>query len=470
MKPTYRWLAWIALLGFILADLAHSGLQYYHQPLDGDVAWNLVPAREVEPILNDPFGIQTWRDGRSYPNPNRFFCHWTYRTYFLGAPRLLQAVVDPVTSVYLAGALARLAVHLALLLLLARTVLGHWRFGSLSFMAVLALLTPFFQANGYRHDLGIIDPSVTYTFFYALPSAALLLFLLPFFDLFFHRKPPKTGWHRTLAWAGLAVFVCLSGPLNPAVILVITATAGPLWFIRILRREWRPVPQAYYLWWGWATALALYSLYVGSFNSLTIANELPLTELYARWPRGVFLQFTRKLAWPVLFFSLGIIYVLLGRGGDGARRTRQLFPWVGLFCLLYLLLLPLGGYRSYREFILRYDTILPVTLAAILVYAAGIHRLLADGKDSRRWWLLGLPLGVGLIFTLADRPDFQLQRCEEAALRTLAASTRDTVALPADCPVLSWETFTDPAWSEQNARLLRAWGIVDRPLLYHHSR
>ncbi|THH40032.1 hypothetical protein [Neolewinella litorea] len=471
MSLSRRRLLWLLLAGFVVGDLAYSFVQYYQQPLDGDVAWNLLPAHEVKPVLNDIFGLQTWRDGRTYPNPNRFFCHWSFREYFLAAPRLLQLFVDPVTSVYLAAGLAKLGVHLGLLFLLARAVLGHWRVRNLAFVGILALLTPFFQGNGYRHDLGIIDPSVTYTFFYALPAAVLLLFLLPFFDLLYHDKREGMSWPRYLLWSLLAVVVCLSGPLNPAVILVATAVAGPLLQLRIVRRGWPSVPMAYYALWGWAAALALYSLYVGSFNSLTIANEQPLADLYARWPEGVFRQFTRKLAWPVLIVALGITHFLLRRRGESAGRWVRLLQWVGLFGLLYLILLPLGGYRAYRGLILRYDTILPVTLSVLLVYATGIRHLLASWVPARqRWWLLVLPVAVGLIFTLADRTDSSRYRCEATALRTLATSTSDTVALPADCPVLSWEPFTDPAYSEMNVRLLRRWGIVDRPLLYYNRQ
>ncbi|WP_420461192.1 hypothetical protein [Neolewinella sp.] len=448
----------------LLVDTGYSAVQHYHQPIDGDVAWNLVPATEVDPILHDPLGLQTWRTGKTYPNPNRFFCHWGFRSYLLNLPVWLQHFVDPVRSVYLASALAKTAVQLLLLYLLTRSIVGRQVLYALPFLGVALMLVPFFQASGYRSHLGIIDPSITYTFFYALPAALLLLFLLPFADHVYHRRPWKVSVLGCLLLALLGVVVCLSGPLNPGAVLVLTAVAGGY----LLRKgpaatvnHLRSLPIALVLLWALMVALSIYSLWIGRYNSLGLVEELPLVERYALLPAGIYRQFTQKLAFPLLFGGLALNYILLRRTrGEAAGRVLSLYTWVILFTGLYLLLLPLGGYREYRPYTLRYDTILPVTLALLLAYGAGSLRLLRTLRGHRRLGYGAVLLLIGLIFTNADRPEFGNNACETAALYTLATSTRDTVPLPADCSVISWTTSSNPADSELNARLLVAWRIT----------
>ena len=58
-------------------------MQHYSMPLDGDMAGGIVPAEDVKLILNDPFGISVITDNAVYPNPNRYFAHWTFFTYFI---------------------------------------------------------------------------------------------------------------------------------------------------------------------------------------------------------------------------------------------------------------------------------------------------------------------------------------------------------------------------------------------------
>lgn len=452
----------ILLLAFLVLDTGYSFLQHYHQPLDGDIAWNLLPDPDVAPILEDPLGVGTWRDGRTYANPNRFFCHWSFRAYLLHVPRWLQAVADPVTSVYLAAALAKVGTQLLLLLLLTRLVCGTWRAGATDFLVGAALLVPFFQANGFHDDIGIVDQSVTYTFFYALPAAALLLYVLPFTDRYLHgrMRPVGRGWYLT--WALLAPVVCLSGPLNPGAVGVVTLLLA----FRSLRGSFPP--PAYLLAAGWLAAWAAYSLYVGTYNTLTLTNARPLPELFARLPEGVWRLLTTKLAWPLLLAGLGINYALL-RNVAGSARLRGAYAWVAGFALLYLLLLPLGGYRDYRPLVVRYDTALPFTLAVLCLYAAGtrhlVHHLaLPRWRSGRRAYLL-LPLALGLAFTYADGYAPKKDACEREALRTLAQATVPVVTLP-PCPVLAWRPFDRPEDSGDNVELLRRWRVVQHPLRY----
>ncbi|MEL7163709.1 MAG: hypothetical protein AAFN92_23320, partial [Bacteroidota bacterium] len=330
---------------------AYSCLQYYHQPLDGDMAWNLVPAAEVQPILRDPLGLQAILHGETYPNPNRFFSHWIYRTYLLGVPALLQNWFAPITSVYLACAIAKGAVHLILIGLLSRMVLGPDR-SKTDYLLLACLLTPFFQSSFFRDYIGIIDPATSYLFFYALPAIFLLWFALPFTDRLLHLSERRLTVRQLCYIIPLAGVSCLSGPLNPGVVLVALTCVAVAWSAGGFRLRDLAWPE-----WISLTAIAvfaLYSLYLGQYNSLTIGSQIPLAELYAKLPAGLLRQFTTKLAFPLLFLALTINLFLL--------RRAPLFRYLLLFAVLYVLLLPLGGYREYRPGIVRYDTILPLTL------------------------------------------------------------------------------------------------------------
>ncbi|WP_116107791.1 hypothetical protein [Lewinella sp. IMCC34191] len=466
MSSRYRRWLFALIPVLVLADTAYSFLQYYHHPLDGDVAWNLVPASEVLSVLADPFGVSTWLEGQIYPNPNRFFCHWSFRAYFLHFPVWLQHFTDPVSSVYLAAAMARIGTQLLLVALFVRVVTGHWKLSSRGWWVTALLFIPFFQANGYRSHIGIVDPSVTYTFFYALPAALLLLFLLPFIDRYGHGRQSLPAWQIAL-WIPLAAVVCLSGPLNPATIGVACATAG--WYVLRHRPGWADIraDRSYLLLALWAAALSGYALWIGSFNSLTIDNAISLDERYARLPLGIFRQFTGKLAWPVLLAGLAINYGFLRRSA-GNKQLLRWYRYGLVFASLYILLLPLGGYREYRPYILRYDTILPITLLCLIGYVAGVRAVYRSMQPARRSLYLLLPITIALVYTFADEPSFEQNNCEVAALRHLAAETSDTIVLNTDCPVLAWQTFAVPEESELNARLLRAWRIVDRDLRYYH--
>lgn len=463
MTSTSRYIIPVLILLFCL-DTSYAFLQYYHQPLDGDMAWNIVPAAEVLPILDNPLGLEALLEGRRYPNPNRFFSHWVYRSYLLNAPLVLQRFCEPIPSVYLASGLAKILVHLGLIGLLARTVTGSWRVGRRRFIITACLLAPFFQSGEFRSHIGIVDAATTYVFFYALPSVLMLLFALPFLD-FLVRKRTNFPVVKSLLWVPLAFVVCLSGPLNPGAILVALLLGGLAWLGGQLRLA--DIPTPLFLLAVLAGVLSLYSLYLGQFNSLTIDNALPLAEVYAKLPWGIVRQFTGKLAFPVLFLMLAINYGLLKRYTPEDRMHR-LFGWIIAFAIIYFLLLPLGGFRSYRATILRYDTIMPVTLAFIGLYAGSCLRLLKQLPQRGRAWYLASLIAVALIYTNADRYDRNAYDCEHAALESIAVATKSPVALQSDCGLLLWQTYPTADWSELTSRLLVQWRITKKPVLYYH--
>lgn len=172
-----RWGWTVLFFLLLLADLYHAGVQYDSTPLDGDMPPGVMITWDVQKIFDDPLGIQVIRTGYGHANPNRFFCHWGFANYFRTAPRLLQQLVDPLQSVYLACALLKIFVHVGIALLLALFARSRAGGGWSALLLLMFLISPLFQIEHYRMSIGIIDQSVTYTFFYGLPALGFLLLL-----------------------------------------------------------------------------------------------------------------------------------------------------------------------------------------------------------------------------------------------------------------------------------------------------
>lgn len=476
-------LLYFLLLALLLADIGYSFIQHINQPLDGDMAWNIVPADDVKPIFEHPLGIATILNNQTYANPNRFFCHWIYREYLIKVPLELQKLVNPIDSVYLACAISKIVLQVLLIILLAMAITGTKNMLRTDFMIAAVLVTPLFQTNGYRSYMGIIDPSTTYTFFYALPCAILLLYLLPIILQYYHGQKPSGSLFMKILWIPLAFIVCLSGPLNPGVVLIfsmliiLTNLAGNYrlstqqGMIKKVTEAITLIPKNYWFYLMPVGLLSLYSLFLGRYNSITIDTMIPLSEMYSKLPAGIYYQFTQNLGFPVLFITLAINMIMINKKYKTAegKKILNIFKWIGLFALCYFLLLPLGGYRDYRPYILRYDTIMPVTLSLILIFGVSTLFLIRNMPGKQKAWYLPVIAGVLLIYTNADNAGFDKNQCERVALKEISQSNEAVIALKHDCSVLDWRKINNPAESTLNGQLLTIWGITQEDKLYYNE-
>ena len=133
------------------------------------------------------------------------------------------------------------------------------------------------------------------------------------------------------------------------------------------------------------------------------------------------------------------------------------------------MLLPFGGYRAYRSYLIRYDTLLSVTLMVVAFVGGSTVRLLTSLPTRYRRWYVALPVVVGLIFTLADEPNFAANACQLEALEKIRSADRGAVAVAADCKVFSWSTSQDPTAFRLNAELMVILGITDTTRLYFNA-
>ncbi|MBK6642005.1 MAG: hypothetical protein IPG39_12660 [Bacteroidetes bacterium] len=188
-------------------------------------------------------------------------------------------------------------------------------------------------------------------------------------------------------------------------------------------------------------------------------------------PEGLYYQFTQKLGFPVLLVVLALNALIIRikyRTLEGQQVLNMLI-WIGIFSVCYVLLLPLGGYRSYRPYILRYDTIMPVTLSLIFIFGVSTFYLFRNMSYRQLIWYVPVILTVLFIYTNSDEPDFENNKCEMAALQKIAGSVADVIEIEEDCSVVDWRKTLKPEDSELNAQLLTIWRITDRKKLYYNK-
>jgi hypothetical protein len=449
-------------------------------PLDGDMAGGIVPAEDVKPILKDPFGISVITDNAVYPNPNRYFAHWTFYTYFNCAPICLQSFVDPIDSVYLTGALAKIFIQILIFTFLSFYITGRQKVFSSDFLIAAVLVIPLFQTNGYRSYMGIIDPSITYTFFYALPCAILLLFYLPFYYDSVYGTSLMKKWVVKIFVFAMAIYVVFDGALNPGIILTITLLYGlksylmtdkNLSFIKRTIQTFQIIPKTYLFFFSLISLLSLYALHIGTNNSIFLGETISIGERYARIPMGILTVVTQKIGFPIFLIVIGINIFLLRRNiqNNEIKKSLRIFSWIGLFALFYILLLPLGGYKEYRPYILRYDTIMPITLGLIFIYAMSSYQLIKHFNGKSKYLYLALTFVFTFVFSNADKLELNKNACEKLALEKISKSNDKVVLIENDCTVLSWDKITDSTKSALNGQLLKKWKITSDNKQYYQS-
>ncbi len=462
----------------LLADLAWSFLQHFHMPLDGDMAGIILPGPHYSPVLNDPFGLSALLHGEHYHAPNRFFAHGFMAVYFKTVPDALQQFASPIDSVYLACAILKTGVQLLTGWMLAAFISGSVNPLRNSFLLAAALVFPLFQNTAYQGTMGIIDPSVTYTCFYALPMAVLLLFFRPF-----HRAL-QTGerlgmpvWQKIL-WVTLAIALAFSGPVVlPTVLLASTLvvvyfwkkTAGTGLSDRVVQTI-RKIPTTWKFYLIFFGLLCLYSLYLGTFNAEN-SSSVGLIERYTRLPEGLFRQFSLRLGLPLLLLGVlaNAVFLKKQSGNPDAARALTILKWLAVFSILFILLLPLGGFREYRPNIIRRDTIMPVLLCLMYGFGLSTYFLLRQFPGRLK---VAYRVGVVLflaIFVNADLPLPVQNQCERAALETIARSPEIIVRLDAACTVLAWKKISDYRDSDLQGELLQRWGVTEERRYFYQE-
>ncbi|MBN2612981.1 MAG: hypothetical protein JXB00_15615 [Bacteroidales bacterium] len=465
----------LVIIFFVLfiSDTVYSFLQHYSVSLDGDMPSIILPSGPSMTVLKDPFGFNVIAHDSVYSATNRFFAHWSMRGYFRSMPFVFQKITNPVNSVYLSCALAKTIIQVLIIYLLAVYITGKTKLFDNDVLFAVVLITPLFQAFGYNGQMGIIDKTLTYTWFYALPMALVLMFFLPFFLKGFHNKISGLNVLQIVLLIILIIVLSFNGPLNAPVVLIVCF----LIFIYNLINNYRTVPAKSFTIpiianfiktlkkYPWILILAcivcLYAFYIGLNNNDIVTQNISLWERYARLPKG-FGQFVQKPGPGLLLLMIIANIILLHRQKNNptAMKILNLLLWFGIFTVIYIILLPLGGYKSYRPGIIRRDTIMPVILGLFFFYGISAMYLIKYLTATRRIIYIGITILFLSVFTFADKTDFKHNACERRALETLASSKEQIVELKENCTVMSWYTFNDYENSFDIEELLHYWGIL----------
>jgi len=210
-----------------------------------------------------------------------------------------------------------------------------------------------------------------------------------------------------------------------------------------------------------------YSLWLGTYNLIESENIPSITERYARSLIGLQEIFSKT---PAILILLGVVLLnmIILHVIDFAvtQALRNEMAWFLLFIILYVALLPWGGYRPWRENIIRFDTMIPFTIGLFYFYLATTWYVI---KNITMWkWAYGLVIGGILVhFTSTDFNVSYSNADEMRAMQSIANSPESTVALSGSTHLMSWEVITDPGYSTLQGELLWRWRIVDQPKLFY---
>ena len=393
-------------------------------------------------------------------------------------PIWLQSLTDPITSVYLSCALLKMFIHLLLIFILSTLISGTKNIVDKRFLIAAALLVPLIQANGYWGHMGFNDRATTYVFFYSLPVVLLMFFLMPVYQMIFTQEETKRSLFKSALLIIPAIILPLSGPLVPGVSLIISGLIV-IYYLRKFHHEensnliskFRKIPSPIFIYIIPICIVSLYSVFLGKFDSNYASETIPISERYMMLPLGIYYQISQSLGVPLLLLIIGTNVYLINahfKTPEGQKIVSSL-KWIGIFAAVYLLLLPLGGYRPYRPNILRYDTFIPITITLLYFYGMSTYFLLRNMKSRKLNGYLILLFAIFAIYMNSDRIKTKEYRFERKCLEILAKSPDEITKLPAAFNVMSWEPITNPRSSEGNAIILQFWGITKDKKLYYQS-
>ena len=476
---------YLFILLLIIADVGYSYQQYALTQLDGDLVAIVAPSEGYSRVLQDPFGWSAFINNESYPATNRFMAHATLSAYYRTVPFLLQSFVSPIESIYMASALAKILLHISIIGLIGWFISGLFNFGWKETVLGAALISPLLQtAREYFEYMGVIDQSITYAMFYVLPAICVLLVIVPFYKSALSNYATIPLWVKPILILSIILLVFFGALPAPILIIASTITLLVLWwnnfqsittssFIQRTLNSIKKINIQLLLFFIFTILACLYSIYVGTKNSENGWTPLTLLERYSRLMHGIvdcFFKLDTGLLYVLIAIAINTILLnLFYKKASAAFFKISLFLTV--FSILYILLLPMGGYRAYRPFILRRDTLVPVLM--ILYYCWGASSILLLKFFTGKWKLLFICFlcYICFIYEKADvLPDYT-NVCEKTELAILASKTEDCVTLDRNCSIVNWAfVYVDKCeQSSSTASMLFYWNITPRKIEFRHA-
>lgn len=471
----------ILLALLLIADLGYSTQQHLHKALDGDLVAIALPAPHYAEVLTDPIGIKVLNEGEGYSGAGRFWAYFVEHKYFHHVPQLLQKYMSPISSIYAAPALLKIATQLLLTFLLAGIVSGTSKFWSKDLLIAAVIISPFFIAGGhYYENFAIIDSAITYVIAYPLMIAVLLLYYSPFFIATLHNRPFQLHWLQMIALGIVAATVSFSGPLIQPIVILISITTPIVYLYSFkqshstfnIKAYFKHIPRSVIVYLGVISSISVYAYYIGSYNTENINNTtVSLLDRYGLLLTGLWNIINPLTGYTAVFVFVGINWYLVFKHKDKPYAKTLLITYtaLSLFVLLYLLLLPMGGYRAYRPTIIRRDTLIPINLILTFIYSSSSLFLVKQYAGKvRAFFITSILLFCGHLLAVDHMAD-KHYRCERWLIEMIADAESSPIKINSDCPVLSWGNIHKPENSANNAKMLELWNVTEGELLYYQD-
>lgn len=450
------------LLLFVAIDFVASNYHYSNLPVDGDLPRVVGPFKWYEKVLQDPIGIDAISKNEHYPAAGRYSCHQFARWWYGPVYKLIHTIVsNPVQSLYVTTTLLVALIHLSFIVLAFFYVKASDKFSIQHFAPIALLSSVFIQYGPFYDCIGFIDRSPLFVIFYALPVTVLLFYFLPFWQNTF-KQPNKIPIVQHLLMFILAPILSFSGPLiQPIVLLVgvlyIVGVYAPNSFYNIKKNKALLSHLVFFMLW------CIYAFVISRYNSESSIDKALITK-YSLLAKGLFRIVSLEKAWPVLLGLLSInTALLIKKSVLPVKKIKAIYSFVLTFCVAYILLLPLGGYRVYREYIIRYDTFIPVSLMMLFLILYTTYHLLQGLNGKLYLGYTVVFLIVISLFTMADSDmETTANYCQQGALYEIIKSDEAQIPIEFKCNLLTWSEADvyDEEHMKGINRCLRRWGFI----------
>lgn len=471
MPTRFRYLKWITII-FLFVEIISTCYIYSKKRLDGDIATIVLPIGSNQEVLKDPFGLQAAIHHKKYSGPNRWFCHQSMRVLFIQVANTYNLFIkDKVLSIYLANMTGYLVAHLLLFFALFLYASVLTKKLNINALFVIITIIPFFHGSIFSKWVMLVDNSVTYTIFYTFPLAIALLYFYPFYKSIVLKQLFWRPYHW-LGWIFLAYIVAFSSPFNPVIGILVSVGIFLFYWrenfsrqsinnfpLRILKSLMQ-IPPHYFIFLFLFSLMCLYAIYVGTFNIENVT--LPLNERYK-----IFFQFLPSyfISVPFLVVAFTTLYALEISSWETLleeqRRQIKVLCFLIIIMLVYVFLIPFGGYRSYRPEILRGDITMPLTVVLVVICSTSMLFSWENFKSKPSKKYLATLLFTGVLFWSPDKFNISNNKKQKEYLYKLSQHEgKEPLLLPKDETIISWSTFDTPEQGYYISKFLEERGIT----------
>lgn len=444
--------------------------------MDGDMVILALPADYAGEVFKDPLAINAIKSGQPMGAAGRYTAQRTLNIFYHHVPQWLQAIVSPIDSIYLATGLFYLLCHVLFIYFMARLITGIKNPINKNNLIIYAITSPLLAFYGYQEVQGLIDHAPTYTFYYIWPTLIILFIFLPMIRILLYPDAKGFNFIGFLCALIVGIFISQGGPLAPVVIImwggiILLALIYNIKFLNNFqsvtdRRSKFIYPVTILI---VMLICSLYANYISKYNPEFITNDalVPLAQRFGLLFKGLAWILTKRLGFSLLLISTSINFIILNKIAIGYWKQFKFFiSALLLFSIIYIMLLPFGGYREYRPLIIRYDTLIPVTICLFVAFIHSSWYLLNNLQGVNRKIYTGFITLIIGINAIADVGIKRSEQCEKETLQLIAASSADTIWINNQCNIIAWRPLTNPYDANLISKMLQVWNITDRDKLF----